>query len=100
VSQLIDTTNSSEHEQTIELLRLEQLAIDTNASLHPRSIVAQLIDISLALAPLALPPYVLLEIVDWLPLYAALVPRKLKIDALIGCRRSIEQLRAREQSRL
>ena len=45
------------------------LAHDTLQALAWRLIQPRLLDICIAFAPLRLPPYVLLEICDWLPVY-------------------------------
>ena len=51
----------------------------------------QIIDISIALASIDLPPYVLLEIIDWLPLFEY-VDHKKKIDLIVNLRKSIAKI--------
>ena len=51
----------------------------------------QIIDISIALASIDLPPYVLLEIIDWLPLFEY-VDHKKKIDLIINLKKSISKI--------
>lgn len=58
----------------------------------------QLLGISLAFAPLQVPPYVLLEIVDWLPLYAQ-IEHVLKIKLLGAARRTYNAIYAARESK-
>ena len=51
-----------------------------------------LLDITIALYPLLLPPYVLLEIVDRMPFFDKVV-RKTKIDLLINVKKSADRIR-------
>jgi len=54
-------------------------------------IANQIIDICIALQSLNLPPYVLLEIIDWLPLFEY-VDHKKKIDLIINVKKSISKI--------
>ena len=51
----------------------------------------EIIDVCIALASLDLPPYVLLEIIDWLPLFEY-VDHKKKIDLIINVKKSISKI--------
>ena len=55
------------------------------------NISIQIIDISIALASIDLPAYVLLEIIDWLPLFEY-VDHKKKIDLIINLKKSISKI--------
>ena len=72
--------------ETLARIRSE-LSIRLMRFAHP-----DIIGICLALAPLDLPPYVLLWIVDWLPRYDLLSHRK-KIHLIESVVRSIRQLK-------
>ena len=52
---------------------------------------SQIIDVCLAFHPLALPPYVLLEIIDWFPFYEY-VDHKKKIDLILDLNKSISEI--------
>jgi hypothetical protein len=54
-------------------------------------LVKEFLDLALTLFPVNLPPYVLLEVVDWLP-GAAFFTRKEKIDLLVKATASCEQV--------
>ena len=49
-----------------------------------------IIDVCIALHPLNLPPYVLLEIIDYFEFYREFVNHKQKIDLIVNVRKSIE----------
>jgi len=51
----------------------------------------RIIDICIALHSFNLPPYVLLEIIDWLPLYECIEHKK-KIDLIINLKKSISKI--------
>lgn len=53
-----------------------------------------LLDRTIALLPLLLPPYVLLEVFDWLPLMSR-VEHKPKIDLIIAVRKSARRVKAK-----
>ena len=54
-------------------------------------ISSQIIDVCIAFAAFDLPPYVLLEIVDWLPFFEY-VDHKKKIDLIINLKKSISKI--------
>jgi hypothetical protein len=56
------------------------------------NVQAVLLDICIALHPLDLPPYVLLEIVDRFPFWSTHVNRKKKIDYIIQIKRFCDDL--------
>lgn len=58
--------------------------------------LAIILDICVALAPLRLPNYVLLEIIDWLPFYCVAVPHLKKIALIESVMRSVYRIRGRE----
>lgn len=51
----------------------------------------EIIDICVALAPIDLPAYVLLEIIDWFPLFEY-IQHKMKIDLIIRIKKSISKI--------
>ena len=56
-------------------------------------IVSQvIIDVCISLHSLDLPPYVLLEIIDWFDFYQ-FVNQKKKIDLIVNVRKSIEKIK-------
>ena len=52
-----------------------------------------IVDVCVALAPLSLPPYVLLEIIDWFPCYERCVRHKKKIDLILNVLKSVEKFK-------
>lgn len=63
-----------------------------NASLQPQVVTATIIDVCLGLGG-ALPNYVLLEVIDWLPSYEAGVDHTLKIRLIESIHRSMRRVR-------
>jgi Ran GTPase-activating protein (RanGAP) involved in mRNA processing and transport len=63
-----------------------------NDAIAPHKVAPILLDVALALAPLKLPTYVLLEIVDWFPFFVAL-SRSWKISRLERVRDSVKRVR-------
>ena len=51
----------------------------------------EIIDVCIALASIDLPAYVLLEIIDWLPLFVY-VDHKKKIDLIVNLKKSISKI--------
>jgi hypothetical protein len=77
-----------------EELRLRAMAAsERHASLQWPGVQATLLDICLALYPLALPPYVLLEIVDRFAYWQTHVAHHRKIAFLIGFEQSCRRIR-------
>lgn len=62
-----------------------------NEEIGMSKVASVILDISIAFAPLQLPPYVLLEIVDHFE-YWHFIARKQKIDLLVQVDRSIKKL--------
>jgi hypothetical protein len=52
----------------------------------------QLLELCIALAPFSLPPYVTLEIFDWLPMMR-LVRHGLKIALIVGVQKSLNRMK-------
>jgi hypothetical protein len=67
--------------------------LERNGAIYWPQVAPRLLDIAVALAPLTLPAYVVLEIIDWLPLIR-LVNHKKKIDLIISVTRAFQQSRA------
>jgi hypothetical protein len=74
----------------------EQLQNDRVDSLHSSlkwiNVQATLLDICIAIYPLRLPPYVVLEIVDKFPFWETHVNRKKKIDYIIQIQKFCDNL--------
>jgi hypothetical protein len=78
-------------------LSSEQIACNRRAealrtSLKWINVQATLLDICIAFHPLDLPPYVILEIVDWFPFWSTHVNHKKKIDCIIQIKRLCDSL--------
>jgi hypothetical protein len=67
-----------------------------NVSLLWRNAQPFILELCLTLVPLDLPPYVQLEIFDWLPLFAH-VNHKRKIDLIINVRRCFHRIMAKRE---
>ena len=74
---------------------IEQKNLNIRKNIEYSLISTQIIDVCIALAVFDLPPYVLLEIVDWLPLYEY-VEHKKKIDLIVNVQQSIKKLKLNE----
>jgi hypothetical protein len=79
---LIDAALAIEHGDD-ELDIRNELADIERVSLDWLFVREQLLDICIALHPLDLPPYVILEIVDKIPFWSSHVNRKKKIDFIV-----------------
>jgi hypothetical protein len=71
--------------------------VATTKSLQWCNIQQRLIDICIALSPLDLPPYVLLEIIDWLPHWATCAPHSRKIEFIIRFRKCCARILSRRE---
>ena len=60
-------------------------------SLEWSKVSSEIIDVCVAFASLDLPPYVLLEIIDWLP-FNIYVEHKKKIDLIVNLKKSISKI--------
>jgi len=66
------------------------VACERNSPLNWLKMSKQIIDICIAFAPIDLPAYVLLEIIDWLPFFIC-HERKTKLDLIVNVKKSISK---------
>lgn len=70
---------------------------ERNRSLQWRLVQPKILDICVAMAPLQLPPYVLLWIIDWLPFYEAAVSHHKKIALIENINNSCVRIYERRE---
>ena len=78
-------------EQTNKLSSLSDKHVRNQLSIEWWRVSSTIIDVCIAMYPLHIPPYVLLEIIDWFPFYNS-VNRKKKIDLILNVKKSIEKI--------